>query len=220
MKRTNLFFLVLLLLASCSRQPAPQTPAPDAADAVRALGDVRVTFQVEGGAPVAELREGLETQATGLSFSPTPVSKGLVDQAGVRYLYAVFEGTNTSAEVLNNVDLFAVYVDTDNTRNLAGTAVADLRDALGVRLDDPGFARSIRPTHRMQDESGTLSVKQDEADFQGVDQRFDTVMHMQYTAAGNRTKVPGAWLSNCPTAFTRSRSASATRRAVPTVTTA
>ena len=131
MKRTNLFFLVLLLLASCSRQPAPQTHAPDAADAVRALGDVRVTFQVEGGAPLAELRqEGISPQATGLTFSPTPVSKGLVDQAGVRYLYAVFEATNTSGAALSNVDLFATYVDTDNTRNLAGTAVADLRDAL------------------------------------------------------------------------------------------
>ena len=164
----------------------------------RALQQHAQATLLSAGAENAFLLQKNSTITSALSGLSSTTTTNHYLFRSTRYLYAVFEGTNTSVEVLNNVDLFAAYVDTDNTRNLAGTAVADLRDALGVRLDDPGFARSIRPTHRMQDESGTLSVKQDEADFQGVDQRFDTVMHMQYTAAGNRTKVPGAWAVNLP----------------------
>ena len=220
MKRVQLFLLLCVFaLASCAKQPAPsappqaepvtQTPAP------RALGGLSVTFQVQDGEAQADtqqlqatLQGHLTPQATQapLNFSSNPLSKGLIDKDGFRYLYAVFEAENTGTETFSNVDLFATYVPSNS---LAGSAVAGLKDALGWAIADPQIARSITPTHRMQDDSGRLSVKPDEADFQAFtpDQVLDAqsalpaflgnldLLDYGYTlrsANGTRSLAPGA----------------------------
>jgi hypothetical protein len=81
---------------------------------------------------------------------------------GVRYLYNTYSVANHTGAALENLTFYTL----SRPDTLGGTAIKNLRDAGGALLDNPLLARSIRPTHRMIEENGTLSVKQDEADFQ------------------------------------------------------
>ena len=163
MKKSLVFLSLVLLLVACGRSRPPQPiPTPDASP--RVLGQVDVTFQVDpASGELSTSASHLAAQATTNAFSFAPLSKGLTDKDGVRYLYGTFKVGNTSNTKMNNLSFYAL----STSQSIAGTAISELRDARNQAVTDPALARSILPTHRMSDNSGRLVVKADEADFQG-----------------------------------------------------
>ena len=163
MKKLLVFLSLLLLLTACGRsRPTPPAPTPDASP--RVLGQVDVTFQVDpASGELSTSSSHFSTQATTNAFSFAPLSKGLTDKDGVRYLYGTFKVGNTSSSRVDNLSFYAL----STSGAIAGTAISELRDARNQAVTDPALARSILPTHRMADNSGRLVVKADEADFQG-----------------------------------------------------
>ena len=163
MKKLLVFLALVLLLTACGRsRPTPPAPAPDASP--RVLGQVDVTFQVDpASGELSTSSSHLSTQGTTSAFSFAPLSKGLTDKDGVRYLYGTFKVGNTSNVKVDNLSFYAL----STSGAIAGTAISELRDARNQAVTDPALARSILPTHRMADNSGRLVVKADEADFQG-----------------------------------------------------
>ncbi len=157
--------LLLLLLAACSRTTPPEPTGTDTTRSSRLLSTdtLEVNFQVDptSGQLATLSTSSLSTQAVDIDLQSS--SKGLVDKDGTRYLYGTFDITNTSNETLENLSFYAL----SSTRTLGGTAMSNLLDANNQAVTDPTFARTIVPTHRMRNNSGTLVVKADEADFQG-----------------------------------------------------
>ena len=85
-------------------------------------------------------------------LSTENLSNGLIDKGGFRYLYGTYRVTNNGG-ALNNLSFYAM-----NTADaVGGSAVKDLRNAKGETLTSSTFARTILPTHRMEDNSGTLA---------------------------------------------------------------
>ena len=200
MKKLLVFLALVLLLAACGRsRPTPPAPAPDASS--RVLGQVDVTFQVDpASGELSTSSTGLSTQATTNAFSFAPLSKGLTDKDGVRYLYGTFKVGNTSSGRVNNLSFYAL----NTAQSIAGTAISELRDANNQAVTEASYARSILPTHRMEDNSGRLVIKADEADFQGFSaaqvaevQRelaFGTLLEYGYSvhnSAGGQALVAG-----------------------------
>ena len=163
MKKLLVFLALILLLTACGRsRPTPPAPAPDASP--RVLGQVDVTFQVDpASGELSTSSSHLSTQATTQAFSFAPLSKGLTDKDGVRYLYGTFKVGNTSSNRVNNLSFYAL----NTAQSIAGTAISELRDANNQAVTEASYARSILPTHRVEDNSGRLVIKADEADFQG-----------------------------------------------------
>ena len=163
MKKSLVFLSLVLLLVACGRSRPPQPiPTPDASP--RVLGQVDVTFQVDpASGELSTSASHLAAQATTNAFSFAPLSKGLTDKDGVRYLYGTFKVGNTSNTKMNNLSFYAL----STSQSIAGTAISELRDANNQPVNEASYARSILPTHRMSDNSGRLVVKADEADFQG-----------------------------------------------------
>ena len=157
--------LLLLLLAACNRTTPPEPTGTDTARASRLLSSeaLEVNFEVNPltGQLTTLNTSSLTSQAVSVDVQPS--SKGLVDKDGTRYLYGTFDVTNTSSETFENLSFYAL----STTRTLGGTALSNLLDANNQAVTDPTFARTIVPTHRMRNNSGTLVVKADEADFQG-----------------------------------------------------
>ena len=160
--------LSLLILAACNQAALPETKVdsetPEARTS-RLLSDetLEVNFQVDPAKDqLATLSTSpFSTQAVDIDLQSS--SKGLVDKDGTRYLYGTFDITNTSGETLENLSFYAL----STARTLGGTAMSNLLDANNQAVTDPTFARTILPTHRTRNNSGTLVVKADEADFQG-----------------------------------------------------
>ena len=163
MTMKKLVFLPILLftLAACTQGTKPPQP-----EVSRVLGQVDITFSVDPATQeltTTALNAGLSTQGDAVNnVDAKALSRGLIDKDGTRYLYGTFEFANNSGRTLDNLSLYAI-----NTPGaLAGSAVGNLRNARNELLTDTATARSIRPTHRLEDNSGTLSVNPNEADFQ------------------------------------------------------
>ena len=165
MKRLSFLFVLLLTLTACNQGTTPPPPQPEVLPS-RVLGQVDITFQVNPETQeltTTALNAGLSTQGDAVNgVDAKALSRGLIDKDGMRYLYGTFEFANNSGRALDNLSLYAI-----NTPGaLAGSAVGNLRNARNELLSDTATARSIVPTHRVRDSSGTLSIKADEADFQ------------------------------------------------------
>ena len=162
-----LLLLLLFTLAACNRTAPPEmnADAPSETRTSRLLSDetLEVRFEVDPatGQFATLSTSSLTTQAVDIDLQSS--SKGLVDKGGTRYLYGTFDVTNTSNETLENLSFYAL----STTRTLGGTALSNLLDANNRAVTGPSFARTIMPTHRMRNNSGTLVVKASEADFQG-----------------------------------------------------
>ena len=161
-QRTKLALLaaLLLALAACNRS-APQPPQ----HGVTLLNEnINILFEIgeDNEIETSATPNGLASQA--LDFSLVSTSKGLTDKGGTRYLYGTFEITNNADETFDNLSFYAL----NTGRALGGTALSSLRNARNEAITDAAFARTILPTHRMEDNSGRLEVKANEADFQGL----------------------------------------------------
>ena len=165
MKRLTFLLTLLLTLTACNQGTTPPPPQPEVVPS-RVLGQVDITFSVDPATQeltTTALNAGLSTQGDRVnSVDAKALSKGLIDKDGTRYLYGTFEFANNSGRALDNLSLYAL-----NTPGAsAGSAVSNLRNARFDLLTDAATVRSIRPTHRLRDSSGSLGVKADEADFQ------------------------------------------------------
>ena len=165
MKRLAFLLTLLLTLTACNQGTTPPPPQPEVVPS-RVLGQVDITFSVDPATQeltTTALNAGLFTQGDRVNnVDAKALSKGLIDKDGTRYLYGTFEFANNSGQTLDNLSLYAL-----NTPGAsAGSAVSNLRNARFDLLTDAVTVRSIRPTHRVRDSSGSLGVKADEADFQ------------------------------------------------------
>jgi len=154
-------FLTLLAaaLAACAQLAPPPAAPPERPG--RLLGEVEIRF--EQGPSGTLQASAVSTQGTFVGdLTLRNLSKGLIDKDGVRYLYATFEVTNPLSTSLDNLTFYAL----NRPDALGGTAVHQLRAMNNSTISDATLARSILPTHRMDDERGTLQVKASEADFQ------------------------------------------------------
>jgi fibronectin type 3 domain-containing protein len=138
---------------------------PQAFEAGQLLGEIEVQFQVNASTQALSVQASspsLSTQNTSVTLEP--LTQGLVDKDGFRYLYGTFRVTNSTTEMLNNLSFYALS-GTGASATLAGTPIRNLRNADGQALTGQQ-ARSILPTHRMMDDRGQLVVKANEAHFQ------------------------------------------------------
>ena len=140
---------------------------------------------------------------------PSYTDSGLVNGVSYPYTLAAFDSSGNvsrvSAPVTATPEANAVVGLKVNFQSETAPVPAgyfrDFGQAFGVRsATDQGGGRFSFGWVQESDLSTPLDLTLNGADRNraGVDQRFDTVMHMQYTAAGNRTKVPGAWAVNLP----------------------
>lgn len=161
MKRSTLKFsqsllTLSLLLTACTNGPgSPLSTTPN----VIGLLEVRVegvgtsTLGATArfvGAPQAG-KFGAQTATVvadaGLSFVRQGVSFLDDDAGGVRYTNAIFNITNTTARVFNNLTFYAINVP---GTTIGGTAVANILAASGAAITDQTVARKMMPAHRMR----------------------------------------------------------------------
>lgn len=180
--------LILLLLTACTTI-TPRDALPERPNQGDLLGEVGVNFAVSPVSRTLEVSAAtppLSTQGTALSgVELRNLSKGIVDKDGVRYLYGTFEVTNTSGSALDNLTFYAL----NRSDGFGGTALYDLREMDGTAITDPLFARSVLPTHRMEDESGTLRVEDSEADFQAFSEAEAAAVQSQGTLSADGSTV-------------------------------
>lgn len=152
--------LVALLLGACMQSPSAPPAAPPQGTSTL-LGEVEVRFDQDPNGVLQA--SALSTQGALLGdLTLRNLSKGVTDKDGTRYLYATFEVTNPQSSSLSNLTFYAL----NRPDALGGTAVHQLRAMNNSAISSATLARSILPTHRMEDDSGTLRVKASEADFQ------------------------------------------------------
>jgi hypothetical protein len=166
------------ILTACST-PAIQTSVKTSIQKVHGLLEVRISGDGENATASARFihpgaRAGaLRAQAitvlddVGLKFKRRAVNFIDTDDAGQRNrnTQAVFDIENTTPTGFSNLTLYALNVP---NVTIGGTSVSSMTAANGSSITDEAVARSMKPSHGMQEIASGLEVVSDLADLQLV----------------------------------------------------
>ncbi|ADV66018.1 polysaccharide deacetylase family protein [Deinococcus maricopensis] len=142
-----LLITLTALLSACTTAPVRPT-TPDTPETLTQLGTFNATFSNPLGGPV-----GARQLAASVALDPAaPTGAVRVRTAGTgtyddersnrRYLWGVFEVTNTSATTLTNLTMVAY---SKANGSIGGTAITRLQDAQGRPYLNERVAQNIRP---------------------------------------------------------------------------
>lgn len=166
-----LYLWPLLVLAACTAAPPPSKGSPTRQSNAQLLGLVEVTISTEGQlSDIQLLKDSLNSQAavnllSNFTFTPTSGPTALNDTSrSRRFITTAYNVTNKSSSAVNNLMLVAV----NRPNNLGGTAFSAITLNDGTKISDANLARSILPSHGMQDSAGTIQVNPSLASMQVI----------------------------------------------------